>query len=126
MSNPVIKQVTALNAVSDTTTSNAIEIVGAKKVTILGQRANNGTGTSTFSVLVSIDGTNFVAYNRLITNVANTNAQTHVRAASFAIVNSNGYEFASLDLEQETFSHIQVKVTETTDGTHSAFVRIQY
>ncbi len=119
------KLITALDAVTATTTSSAIDVKGAKKVTIMGTRADHAAGSSAFSVTVSVDGTTFVAYNKLITNVANTNSQTHVRAANFSI-GANGSEFASMDLSVEAFSNIKVVVTETTDGTHSANVLVEY
>jgi hypothetical protein len=119
------KLITALDAVTETTTSSALDVKGAKKVTIMGTRANHGSGSSAFSVTVSVDGTTFVAYNKLITNVANTNSQTHVRAANFTL-SSNSSEFASMDLSVEAFSHIKVVATETTDGTHSAKVLVEY
>lgn len=121
----VITAFTPIDAVTATTESGAIPVKGARKITIFGIRAAHSSGSSAFSVTVSGDGTNFVAYNRLLTNVANNNSQTPVRAASFALA-ANGTDFASMDLSTESFDSIKVKVTETTDGTHSVRVIIEY
>lgn len=128
MSQRTPKLVTALNAVTATTTSSAIDITDAEKVTLLLTRAANAGGTSTFSVSGSIDGPTgtFVNLNSLIEDVTNTNAQNYVRTASVAIANADGSKIASLDLEQHGYTHIKVTVTETADGTHSAKVLVQY
>jgi hypothetical protein len=116
--------VTALDAVTATTTSSAIDIKHAKKVTCLLTRANNAGGTSTFSATASIDGTTYVTVY-LITNAATTNAQTVTRATSVAIANDNGSIFASLDLENAGYNYVKITVTETADGTHSAELFIE-
>jgi hypothetical protein len=118
--------ITALDAVTATTTSPEINIKGAKKVSFIFTRADNAGGTSTFSVTGSIDGTNYYTLNKLINNLANTNAQTLTRTASLAIAASNGSLLASLDLEHDTLDSIKVTVTETADGTHSAKVLVEY
>lgn len=118
-------RITALNAVTATTTSNEIVIAGAKKVTLYMTRADHSAGSSAFSVDASGDGTTYVDYNKLITNVANTNSQTPVRAASVTL-SADGSEMASMDLEYDTIYSIKVTVTETTDGTHSCDLLIEY
>lgn len=122
----VTPTVMGLNAVTATTVGNSINIKGAKKVTIMGTRAAHSSGSTAFSVDVSIDdGVTFVDYNRLVTNVANANTETHVRAASFTLA-ANGSAIASLDLVNDVFTHMKVTATETTDGTHSASALIEY
>jgi len=110
---------TPLNAVTDTTTSEEIVIAGAKKVSLMLTRANHTAGSSTFTVEVSLDGTTYVAYNKLISNVTNTNAQTKTRVASVAL-SSNTSSTVSMDLENDAFYSMKITVTEATDGTHTA------
>lgn len=116
--------VTALNAVTETTESNAIAVNGAKKITLAMTRADHTSGSSAFSVTGTVDGTTYVTLNKLITNVTNTNAQTKVRDSSVTL-GSDGSELASIDVEDLALLAIKVKVTETTDGTHTAKVLIQ-
>lgn len=116
---------TPINAVTATTTSEEIVIVGAKKVTFMFTRANHSSGSSTFSVDVSLDGTTYVDYNKLVTNVANANTEEKVRAASVALA-ADGSAMASMDLDHDSIYSIKITVTETTDGTHTAQVLIEY
>ena len=116
--------ITALNAVTATTTSEAIAVSGAKKITLAFTRANHSAGSSAFSVLGTVDGETYVTLNKLVTNVTNTNAQDVVRAASVTL-SSNTTEIAHLDIGSLALLAIKVKVTETTDGTHTAKVLIE-
>lgn len=93
--------------------------MGAKKITWQFTRANHAAGSTAFSVEVSLDGTNFIAYNRLVTNVTNTNAQTLTRVASVSLA-ANGSAIASMDLDSDSYLEMRVTATETTDGTHTA------
>ena len=119
------KLITALDAVTATTTSSAIDIGYAEKVTLLFTRANHSAGSSAFTVTGSIDGTTYVALNTLIDNVTNTNGQTLTRVAS-STLSSNTSKIYALDLEQFGYEFIKVTVTETTDGTHSCSVLVEY
>ena len=119
------KRVTALDAVTATTTSEEIVISGAKKVTLYMTRADHSSGSTAFSVDVSADGTTFIDYNKLITNATNTNAQTLVRTGSVSL-GANGSQIASMDLQHDAVYAIKVTATETTDGTHSCSVLIEY
>ena len=121
--------ITALDGVVATTTSNEIPIGHFKRVAILFRRADNAGGTSTFTVnggfaedgYDSTDPT-MTSYTMLIDNVANTNAQTNVtHTASHAIVDDDADLFVWMD-PLCPVTHVQIKVTETADGTHSAFV----
>ena len=116
--------VTALNEVTATAESNAIAVAGAKKITLAMTRANHSSGSSAFSVTGTVDGTTYVTLNKLITNVVNANTETKVRAASVSL-GANGSELAEIDMEGLALLAIKVKVTETTDGTHTAKVLIQ-
>jgi len=115
---------TLLDAVTATTTSEEIVIAGARKVSFMFTRANHAAGSTAFSVEVSLDGTTYVAYNKLISDVTNTNAQTLTRVASVSLA-ANGSAYASLDLTSDAIYSIRVTATETTDGTHTAKVIIE-
>lgn len=108
-----------LNAVTATSTSEAINIEGATKITWFFTRANHSSGSSAFSVTVSVDGSTYVTFNKLISNVTNTNAQTLTRVASVSLSSDTTSEVA-MDLEHSSYRWMKVTVTETTDGTHTA------
>jgi hypothetical protein len=114
----------AINGAVATTTSPSISIEGAEKVSLLFTRSNHSSGSTAFSVTVSLDGITFVAYNRLVSNVANTNAQTILRVDSVSLA-SNTSSLVMLD-PNDGFKAMKVTATETTDGTHDATVFIQY
>jgi len=120
-----IQNFTPLNAVVATTTSEAINIQYAEKVTLEFTRANHSVGSSAFTVTVSIDGETYVAYNKIISNVTNTNGQDLTRVATVTLA-ADGSSVASLDLSQDTFRFMKVTVTETTDGTHTCKAAVVY
>jgi len=115
----------ALAAVTATTTSDPIPVEEAKKISLMFTRANHSSGSSAFTVTGSVDGDTFIALNNIITDVTNTNAQTKTRVASVSL-SSNTSQLVSLDLEHMSLKAIKVVVTETTDGTHSAFVLVEF
>lgn len=117
--------ITALDAVTATTTSDPINVENAKKVSFLFTRSNHTSGKTVFTVTVSLDGTTFVAYNKLVANAANTNAQTTLREASYDTGTANASALYSMDLQYDAFKEIKVTATETTDGTHTAKVIIE-
>jgi len=114
-----------LDGVTATTTSEVIDIENAKKVTLEFTRADHSAGSSAFAVTVSVDGINYVTFNKLIDNVTNTNAQTKTRVAS-ATLSSNTSKLYALDLENDSFRFMKVTVTETTDGTHTCKASVLY
>jgi len=113
-----------IDAVTVTTTSSAVSIRGATKVMLVGQRSADAGGTTAFSATVSVDGVNYVAYNKWIDNVTNSNVQTLTRVTSKAIAAANGFIFLTMSPE-DTFAWIKVTVTETADGTHSAWLYLE-
>lgn len=119
------KVLTLINAATASASSPEIVIAGAKKITLFFTRANHAAGSSAFDVDVSYDGTTYVDYNKLISNVTNTNAQTLTRVGSVTL-SSNTTSMVSMDLQHDTFYSMVVNVVETTDGTHSAFAVIEY
>jgi hypothetical protein len=113
-----------LSAISATTTSSAIDITGAERVTLSFNVANvtgDGLATSTFAVTASADGKNFVTFNKLVSNVADTNAESLTRGSSI-VMDANGTEVYSMDLEHDNFKSF--KVTDTILGTTTAIVTV--
>jgi hypothetical protein len=74
------------------------------------------SGNGVFTVEVSNDGTNWTAYNKMTTNVTNTNGQTDTRVASITL-NSNSSAICSLP---ENFAFYRVKVVASVDGAYSS------
>lgn len=107
-----------------TTTGAAIRIANALKVVLVGKRSAHSSGSTAFSLEVSNDGTNWITYNKLISNVTNTNAQTLTRVASFSLA-ANGVAFATMSPE-DGFEFARVTATETTDGTHDAWLYVEF
>jgi len=117
--------IVALNAVTATTTSAAIPLKGVRKATLFLTRAAHSAGNTAFTVTVSGDDTTYVGYNKLVTNVTNTNSQTPIRVATVTL-SSNTTETVSMDLALDALSSMKVVATETTDGTHTAKVVLEY
>jgi len=117
--------ITALDAVTATTTSDAINVENAKKVTLMFVRANHSAGKTVFTVTASVDGTTFVAYNKLISNAVNAISEGLTRVASYDTGTANATAIYSMDLANDTFKEIKVTATETLDGAHSCKVIIE-
>lgn len=114
-----------LDEISATTTSSSINIDGADRITLAFTVADvTGTGlaTSTFAVTVSVDDTNYVAYNKLVDNVTNANSEQLTRVGSVAM-DSNATKFYSMDLQHDNF--LFMKVTDTITGTTTATVTVK-
>ena len=115
---PILSEVTA------TTTSSAYNIEGARKVMLIVKRADHSAGSSAFTAEVSVDAVNYIDYDKWIDNVANTNSQQLTRIKTKTL-SSNGTDCVAMSPE-DGFKWIRVKVTETTDGTHSAWLYLEY
>jgi len=120
--------ITAIDAVTATTTSDTYYVGNFSKIAILGRRAAHFSGSTAWSVTAGssmseqTDPT-LVAYNMLISNVANSNAETnYTHVASFSSGAANGDFYTWMDIDKCPITHIAVTATETTDGTHSAFI----
>lgn len=117
----------ALDGVTATTTSNAINIEGAKKVTFLFKRADHVSGKTVFTVTGQVVPTEtFIALPLLIANAAIANSETVARVANYDTGTANASALYALDLTYFALKEIKVVATETTDGTHSAWVFIEY
>ena len=110
------------NQTADKTTG-AINIAGAKKVVLFCKRAAHTAGNTVFSAVVGVDG-NEIAYNKWISNVANTNAQTLTRVASLTLSSATS-GFLTMSPE-DTFETIKVTADVTTDGSNSAWLILDY
>ena len=119
------KVIHAINGATATTTSKEINIENAKKVSFVFKRADHSAGKTVFTVTVSADDSNYITYNKLIDNVANTNSQQLTRVGSYDTGAANATKTYTMSPE-DTFAYVKVTATETTDGTHDAWVIIQY
>jgi hypothetical protein len=109
---------TVLDAVTATATSGAQDVSMRTKMSLQFTAAAITSGNGVFTVDVSNDGTNWVAYNRLTTNVTNTNGQSDTRVASVTLSsNTSAIVFFPLG---DYFRYIRVTCTRTTDGTYTA------
>lgn len=110
-----------LDAVVATTTSLAQDVSMriSRSIQFIASSITSGNGV--FTVDVSNDGTNWVPYNRLTTNVTNTNAQTDARVASVTLSsNTSAIVFFPVG---DYFRYLRVTVTRTTDGAYSAILQ---
>ena len=110
----------SLNAVTANADGAAINIEGRKRVGIQLQCADHSSGNGVFTFEGTIDGTNWVALNMIIDNVANATANNPTRVASKTL-NSDTTILVWLD-EFLALKAIRVVVAVTTDGTYTATV----
>jgi hypothetical protein len=83
-----------------------------------------GTGSAIFNVDGSIDGSTFIDFNKLIDNVANTNAQELTRLSGKTITATTTGYMLSLDLTHEALdSFIVTANLATTSGAIDASVK---
>ena len=111
-------------AVAATATSVAIPVEEATKVSMWLNRTNHSAGSTTFTVTGTVDGVNYVALNNIITNVANTNAQTLTRVASVALA-SDTSSIVALDIPTIGLKAIKVVCTIATDGKGNCNVSVE-
>ncbi len=114
----------AHEAVAATATSVAIPVEGARKVSFWLNRTNHSSGSTAFTFTGSVDGTNFVALNNILTDVANTNAQTNIRVASVSLA-SDTSQLVSMDIDKLALKAIKVVCTITTDGKGNCNVLVE-
>lgn len=108
-----------------TTVSSKIWIGDFDRVAILYRRANHSAGSTAFTVKAGFgelasDTPTMTAYNMLIDNLTDTNAQSETRINSKTL-NADGDAMVWMDPACPA-THIEITATETTDGTHSAFI----
>lgn len=120
-----VQVITALDSVTATTTSSKIWVGDFDRVALLYRRADHSAGSTAFTVKAGFaqlpsDSPTMTAYNMLIDNVTNTNAQTPTRINSKSLA-ANGDAMVWMDPSAPA-THIEITATETTDGTHSAYI----
>jgi len=120
-----VQFITAISGATDTTVSSKIWIGDFDRVAILYRRANHGSGSTAFTVKGGFGADaaatpTMTAYNMLIDNLTDTNAQSETRINSKTL-NADGDAMVWLDPACPV-THLEVTATETTDGTHSAFI----
>lgn len=102
------------SATTTQATTTSVSIAGAKKVQAYFKYVNpTGTGfaTSTFAIEVSPNGgTDWYDFNKLISNVSNTNAQMITRVDSVTMSATTSAMYA-LDLTSDTFDDARCVVT---------------
>lgn len=110
-----------LNAVTATTTSRGAAIDSAGRLSLMVYGSGISSGNGVFTVEVSNDPVlGWIPYNRLTSNVTNTNGQTDTRVAS-ATINTVSTGTAILFFPPgDTFNYVRTKVVVTTDGAYTA------
>ncbi len=112
-----------LNAVTATSTSIVVGVQNAGRLSIMVTGNAISSGNGVFQVWVSNDPSlGFTPYNRITTNVTNTNAQFDTRAASVTL-SANGTQMLFFP-PGDTFAYLKISATRTTDGTYSAVAYI--
>lgn len=96
-----------------------VSLAQYKSIQFIAADVSGGSGA--FGIEVSNDGVNWIVYNRLVSNVTNTNVQTDTRVAAPTLSSSTSsiYFFPSDD----HFRYMRVFVDVTTDGTYSAILQ---
>jgi len=98
----------------------AIPCKDVKKITLVVTTTGNWTA---FGIDVSADGTNYVTFNKLISNATNTNAQGLTRVASIAADNTSAT--ATMDLKYDAFEYLKVTATRV-GGAATVYLIFQY
>jgi hypothetical protein len=138
-----LRKITALNAVTATTTSSKYWVGGARRIGIMLRASAISSGNGAFAIKGSLQGVDeaatggvdafgnqlggvgvtMTALNTFIDNVTNTNAQGLTRVNGKTL--SSNID-AYLWLSPETpINWLEITVTRTTDGTYSAFIVVE-
>lgn len=115
------KIVKVFDASEATETSDAINILNAKRVTLIAKREGHSQGSSTITASVGI-GEETIAYNKWISNITNTNVQNPTRVANL-VMDSNSTAFITMSPE-DVFEFIRITNTHSTDGTCTVWLVI--
>lgn len=106
-----------------TKSSNPIDILGAKRVTLVCKREDHSAGSSTFSAEVGVKGA-LATYERWLTNATNTNEQGAIRDDDLAL-SGDASDFITMS-EEDVFETIKLRVITVTDGKASAWLIVDY
>lgn len=102
-------------------TSDRWDVSLRHKMSLQFTGASITSGNAVFTVLVSDDDVTYVAYNRLVSNITNTNVQNDTLVSSVTI-SSNGSAMVFFPVG-DYFRYIKVVATITTDGSYSAYLQ---
>jgi len=118
--NSIVVSETQTNGVWTTSTTSAgfaPQGVGSSAQASIQLVASSITsGNGVFTIEVSNDGSNWTAYNRITTNVTNTNAQTDTRVASVTLSSNT----SSVVTIPDPYAFYRVKCVVSVDGAYSA------
>ncbi len=103
-----------------------LDLRGAKNVNFIFARGDTtgqgNTGSSLFTVQVSNDGSNWLAYNDLVAVAATTTANiTHQGSATLT-----GTSSIIMKMDSHGFAKARCIVAETTDGEHTCEASVSY
>jgi hypothetical protein len=120
MSLPYTSHLPLLSAVTVDTTGETFDVSKRQLKSIQFICSGHTSGSGAFTLEISNDGTNWVTYNRLISNVTNTNTQGDIRtsAPTLSTNTSAVYFFPTSDY----FTYIRATVDVTTDGVYTALL----
>lgn len=112
-----------LNGVSTigATTSDRWDVSMRHKMSLQFTGSAITSGNCVFTVLVSDDDVTYVPYNRLVSNVSNTNVQNDTLVSSVTI-SSNGSAIVFFPVG-DYFRYIKVVQTASTDGSYSTYLQ---
>lgn len=102
-----------LSAVSVTATSDAFDTSMRRKLSVEASLATPVIGSGTVGFLVSNNGVNFVTYNRITTDVTDSNTQTDARVATVTI-DSTTPRVIALFPEGDYFRYLKATFTAVT------------
>ena len=107
-----------LQAITATNTPTAIEMSDVEKATIVITSAGTFLNRSgVLTATVSMDGTNYVAYNMLIPNATNTNGQTLTRVSSTTAITTTAQTAIYGISDLIPFRYIKLLFTITDGAT---------
>lgn len=109
-----------LNAIVATATSSGIGGGAIGRTSLQFTASGISAGNCVFTVEVSNDGVNWIAYNRLITNITKTVSQTDIGVASLTL-SSN---VTAVVIIPDPFAFFRVTGTVTTDGAYTCVAYI--
>ena len=113
----------ALNATTTTGESQWFNISDANRVSLYLQRSNDDAGSTLFTINASPNASDYDVYERLILNDDNTDSNNQDRVSSTTIA---GDDTIMLSFSPEDVpNYIKIVETETTDGTHDAWICAQ-
>lgn len=112
-----------MSAVTSTTSSGSVDILGAKRVVLLADRSTHASGSATITAKVGV-GATLVDYKKWISNATNSNAQGLTRVANLVLSSKTG-DFITMSPE-DSFEFIKVTNTESGSGATSVWLIVDY